>query len=238
MKGDHMNGTRPALPPALEALLVHERVPPPQPELVRARLLARADAVPRDAAPAAPAPRVAPSRSRWPFFAAAAGITIVAGVAAAFQMMGRPPLTQPGGAESPPTTASPPVASPSTEPEPASKIPRALEPASGPVRVSSPSRRASAGGKHDGPLAEIQLLTRARQADVRGDYTDVLAVLAEHERRHPAGRLSEEREVLRVKALVGLGRGSEARSAAVRFRQQFPRSVLLPKVEEILSSLP
>jgi hypothetical protein len=73
---------------------------------------------------------------------------------------------------------------------------------------------------------------------MRGDYTDVLAILAEHERRYPAGRLSEEREVLRVKALVGLGRGGEARRAAASFRLHFPRSVLLRKIDEILASRP
>jgi hypothetical protein len=81
-------------------------------------------------------------------------------------------------------------------------------------------------------------LTRARQSDTRGDYIDVLAVVAEHEHSYPAGRLSEEREVLRVKALVGLGRGDEARHAAAKFRRQFPRSVLLQTIDEMLASLP
>jgi hypothetical protein len=73
---------------------------------------------------------------------------------------------------------------------------------------------------------------------VRGDYPEVLAIVAEHERSHPGGRLSEEREVLRVRALVGLGRRSEARRAAAGFHRQFPQSVLLPKVDEILTSSP
>jgi hypothetical protein len=81
------------------------------------------------------------------------------------------------------------------------------------------------------------LLVRARQADARQEYLSVLSVLAEHERRHPAGRLTEEREVLRVKALVGLGRGGEARKVAARFRRDFPRSVLLRKIEDMLVSL-
>jgi outer membrane protein assembly factor BamD (BamD/ComL family) len=81
-------------------------------------------------------------------------------------------------------------------------------------------------------------LSRARQADARRDYAEVLSVLSEHERTFPAGRLSEEREVLRVKALVGLGRTDQARRTAARFRRQFPKSVLLHKVDEMLASKP
>jgi hypothetical protein len=36
--------------------------------------------------------------------------------------------------------------------------------------------------------------------------------------------------------LVGLGRGSEARLLATRFRHDFPRSVLLPKLDEMLAT--
>jgi hypothetical protein len=93
-------------------------------------------------------------------------------------------------------------------------------------------------GKREGGPAELQLLIRARQSDAQGDYAEVLAVVADHERRYPAGRLSEEREVLRVKALVGLGRASESRQAAAKFRREFPRSVLLQKIEDLLASPP
>ena len=109
----------------------------------------------------------------------------------------------------------------------------------GPPKVSVPSHRTAVAGKHDGgPEEGIDLLIRARQSDALGDYAAVLAIVAEHERRHPAGRLSEEREVLRVKALVGLGRGGEARHAAASFRRQFPRSVLLQTIDEMLASMP
>jgi outer membrane protein assembly factor BamD (BamD/ComL family) len=106
------------------------------------------------------------------------------------------------------------------------------------ARAAGPSRRAVLTGKREAGPAELQLLSRARQSDAQGDYAEVLAVVADHERRYPAGRLSEEREVLRVKALVGLGRASESRQAAARFRRQFPRSVLLQKIDDLLASLP
>jgi outer membrane protein assembly factor BamD (BamD/ComL family) len=85
-------------------------------------------------------------------------------------------------------------------------------------------------------VEELRLLIRARQADARGDFSSVLPVLAEHQRLFPAGRLAEEREVLRVKALVGLGRNDEARQTADNFRRRFPRSVLLHRVEDMLTS--
>jgi hypothetical protein len=48
----------------------------------------------------------------------------------------------------------------------------------------------------------------------------------------------EEREALRVKSLVGLGRRSAARRAAAEFEANFPRSPLLPTVSEMLDSMP
>ncbi|HXJ20208.1 MAG TPA: hypothetical protein VMT03_08245 [Polyangia bacterium] len=231
-----MKGDDPTPPPApwVEALLVHERIPPAQPDLVRARLLARADAAPRDPF-AAPASRGGPARPWQRYAVAAAGITLVAGAAAAFQMM-RPASRLALSAQ--PSGGPPPPASRPSDPDDGPAIaasPRAAEPAGS---APGPRRRSSMADRRELGVGEIELLERARAADLRGAYTDVLAVLAEHEHRHPAGRLSEERDVLRVKALAGLGRGAEARRAAARFRQRYPRSVLLPKIDEILASLP
>jgi hypothetical protein len=107
-----------------------------------------------------------------------------------------------------------------------------------PVETPAPSVRPTAKSQQESGSEEIQLLSRARKADARHDYAEVLSVLSEHERTFPAGRLSEEREVLRVKALVGLGRTDQARRSAARFRRQFPKSVLLHKLDEMLASTP
>jgi hypothetical protein len=48
--------------------------------------------------------------------------------------------------------------------------------------------------------------------------------------------LSEEREALRVKALVGLGRIAEAKRAGAAFRKRFPRSALLGRMDELLGT--
>ena len=79
---------------------------------------------------------------------------------------------------------------------------------------------------------ELALLDRARAALAGGDFSTALVPINEHRRRFPNGRLVEEREALRVKALRGLGREDEARRAAADFRARFPRSVLLPKMTE------
>ncbi|HXU61008.1 MAG TPA: hypothetical protein VN962_04860 [Polyangia bacterium] len=51
---------------------------------------------------------------------------------------------------------------------------------------------------------ESRLLRLARAAMARQDFASALLVLAEHARRFRDGSLAEEREVLRLRALVGL----------------------------------
>jgi predicted ATPase len=84
----------------------------------------------------------------------------------------------------------------------------------------------------------LRLLRQARAAVARRDFTAALVRIAEHTRRFKDGHLEEEREALRVRALSGLGRTQEARRAADAFEASFPRSVLLPAVEQMPGSLP
>jgi hypothetical protein len=241
MRIDNTSRT-PPLPAPIEALLASERVLVPQPEIVRARALARARAAIRtDRETAMPLPRVTSARGRRLVLAAAVSIAFVAGAAAAFQMMRQrvPATNQAAQPVLRPTAGGPPPAAPALAPSvveqtaPARTVGIVVSP-----KPSVTVRRTVAGANGDGGLAELRLLDRARQSDARGDYVSVLAVVAEHERGFPAGRLSEEREVLKLKALVGLGRGNEARHAAARFHRQFPRSVLLAKIDDMLASLP
>jgi hypothetical protein len=223
----------PPLSPAVEVLLAHERAIVPQPEPVRQRALARAREALLPAKVVRYTPRAAWSPVRRLLFGAAAGVSLMAGAAAAYQMLRRPEPPQPAGPEATRAVRPASVAPPSREPAP-QPIP-APEATPGPAPEAS--RRATASGKPDAPPEELRLLVRARRANTRGDYLGVLAIAAEHERRHPTGRLSEEREALRIKALVGLKRGSEARQVAGKFRRQFPRSVLLHKIDDMLASL-
>jgi hypothetical protein len=99
-------------------------------------------------------------------------------------------------------------------------------------------RRSSAADGSDADALELGLLQRARAAVAAGEFSAALQSIAEHQRRFPAGRLREEREALRIKALAGLGRDDEARRAAERFRERFPRSVLSSRIEETVRPKP
>jgi len=77
--------------------------------------------------------------------------------------------------------------------------------------------------------AELALLQRAQAAYADRNFATTLLLVSEHARRFPHGRLAEEREALRVKALNGAGRDEDARQAASAFAARYPRSALLPR---------
>ncbi len=81
---------------------------------------------------------------------------------------------------------------------------------------------------------ELRVLQPAQQAVNRQDYASALGAIAEHQRRFPSGRLAEEREALRVKALLGLGRTAEAERAGVAFGERFPQSALRGRINRML----
>lgn len=232
--------------PTVEALLAEERILEPQPSDLRERLLLRARRA-QHIAPLAEPPSALPRRYGKGTIAAA-GLALVAAVSAALLLSrskaptslsvptSKSPAHAPLSAPSAPMVL-PPVSTASPAPAAATELPDSSSHGSANPEPSVANHRAPQS-KHDALSAELLLLSRARQADARGDFTGVLTTLAEHERSYPAGRLSEEREVLRVKALVALGRIDEARRAGARFARRFPRSVLVPKVNEMLGSPP
>ncbi|HVH42182.1 MAG TPA: hypothetical protein VM925_07550 [Labilithrix sp.] len=87
-------------------------------------------------------------------------------------------------------------------------------------------------------VAERRILDAARTALARGEATNALRSLAEHEKAFPTGALSEEREALFVRCLAEAGRTEEARARADRFRARWPRSLLLPAVEAAAQHAP
>ena len=89
--------------------------------------------------------------------------------------------------------------------------------------------------RRDGALlAEQALLRSARRGIAKRDFVNALRTVRQHEQRYPQGRLSEERELLRVQALALAGRTDEAEKAAARFRSTFPHSLMLPALEYAL----
>jgi len=78
----------------------------------------------------------------------------------------------------------------------------------------------------DSYRAELELLRGAQRAYATKDFDNALRLLGEHAARFANGRLAEEREALRVRALRASGRAEGARAAAHAFAAAFPHSVL------------
>jgi hypothetical protein len=86
----------------------------------------------------------------------------------------------------------------------------------------------------DDLAAERAILDGARQALEREDGDAALSATADHQRRFPGGLLVQEREAMAIRALAMLGRMSEARARAERFRTHYPDSLLLPALESTI----
>jgi len=221
---------RDPLPPELRALIEHERLLPAVPAAQRARALARARAALATREAAMIVPTHVHSGRRWLAAAAAALLASAAVGAAAYEIRAHltPPHVAPA-ARPTPVVAIAPAATP-----PAVAVETQVE-----TQASAPEPPAAAGpSRAQATRAELRLLRAARAAVARRDFAGALAPIGEHARKFKNGRLAEEREALRVKALSGLGRTEEARRAAAAFRARFPRSVLLPAVSRMPASEP
>ncbi len=240
MTVDRVEQFSPTSSPWLEALLTHERTILPQASGMRTRALDRARAL-LQGGQAVPQPRSMWSGWHRTVFGSAAGFGLLTSAAvlhltsapspsgtkaSQFLAMPNTPFT------TPPARVD--VASPATPPggEPESEW------AEGETTTRVPSNEPGAveHETRDRALDELGMLERARRFDARGQFLAVLAIAAEHERIHPAGHLCEERDVLRLRALIALKRGDEARQAVRKFHHDYPRSVLLPTLEEMLAS--
>ena len=101
-----------------------------------------------------------------------------------------------------------------------------------PPAAVKPPRAARTANAQESYAAELRLLHRAQVAYAGEDFSAALMLVAEHARRFPNGRLAEEREALRVRSLAGAGRSEDARRATAAFAARFPRSVLLPRLQQ------
>ena len=83
------------------------------------------------------------------------------------------------------------------------------------------------------PTDEPNLLDAALRAMRGGQSTRALEITAEHRRLHPNGVLAQEREVIAIEALIRLGRDADAHAAADRFRDAYPTSGHLLRVDSL-----
>ena len=217
-----------ALELELEEVLERGRPVPPAPDLVRARLLARARAAFAAAEVNSPLAammviRPAPHRQRIALAAAVTLALATVGAAAALhpRALGFPEVD--------PTVRR----NPEAQPVPASALQPPLEK---PAPASAPGARAArphqAVSPQESYAAELRLLQRAQSEYTSQDFPNALVLVAEHARRYPNGRMAEEREALRVRSLAGAGRGDEARRALTTFGEHFPHSALLPRLRQ------
>ena len=158
--------------------------------------------------------------------AVAAGAVVVAVVLASRSTP--PPPLPPVIDAAPPVASVRPTVAVSSEPTTISvdDLPSASSP---PAAPSAPPPEDPAEQER----AEVALLDRA-QASLSSSPSDTLARCDEHAKRFANGALVQEREVLAIDALIRLGRRSEAEARAERFKQAFPRSAQLRRIEALL----
>jgi hypothetical protein len=109
--------------------------------------------------------------------------------------------------------------------------PAALAPSAAP-----PSSVAAfpAAAPHDDLCAELHMMDAARQALARDDANGALSELDRYTREVPRPQFSVEAMMLRVRALVALGRRDRARAIAERYVAAHPGDVYTAKLEALL----
>ena len=219
-----MKPHHPHADPELNALLEEGKVIERVPDVVRARALSRVHAtlaviaaIPHEPLPFA--------RRRGLTIALAASLALAVGATAvASVILGRAP----GPSNPAPSTfphANRPVSNTARELSPSAPI--VALPSVLPTKSQRSGRLATAQESY---AAELRLLQRAQVAYGAREFSEALALVAEHGRIFPSGRLAEEREALHVRALSGAGRTEEATRVAAAFATRFPRSILLPRL--------
>ena len=83
---------------------------------------------------------------------------------------------------------------------------------------------------------ERALLDLARAAGSQGEPARVFELTERHRAQFARGKLAEEREALAIRALLSLGRTSEARTRAEAFHLAYPNSLLAPAIDSALSA--
>jgi hypothetical protein len=214
-------------PGDIRELLEEERSIPSVPEETKERILARAREALAEESASRPLERRPLPLLRWAVSVAVIGLASAAGGVAAFELCVR---TQVAARPAAVATAS---AAPVDQPGRTTTVGAQTDPA-----LEAPEPAPSAVARQAGRRAdeEVWLLDRARTALEREDFAGAMGPIAEHARRFKHGRLAEEREALRVKALSSLGLRDEVRRAAEAFEARFPRSPLVPVVDRLASS--
>jgi hypothetical protein len=135
---------------------------------------------------------------------------------------------------------SPPAPMLSTAPS-ATPLPEADDSIEASTAPPAPAPRSTAqrrGPRTTDLAQERVLLDAARRSWTEGDATGCLTKLDDHARTFARGQLVEEREALRINALVATGQYDTAREEAAAFSRNHPKSFLAPSVAAALEAIP
>lgn len=211
----------------MDVLLDRNRSLPKISDSVRARVLARARATSALDDPELEHTRAMPIvRRRGLAMALAAVVACGVGAAGAGVLLRNRPVAAPPTAAPPAAPTSSAIVDQASCAAPVAPPP-AQTAAPQPSVAPTPQRAERALSAQESYAAELALLQGAQAAYSDRSFATALHLVAEHARRFPNGRLAEEREALRVKALSGAGRQKDADKAASAFSERFPRSALL-----------
>jgi len=118
-------------------------------------------------------------------------------------------------------------------PPPAAKPIRAAARAVAVQPVPAEKKVAMEGAGDGHPdIVEDALVQRVGSSLREGKPAEAMAIMEDLQRRYPEGRLGQEREALIVQMLAAMGRREEASARLARFRELYPKSLLLPMLEQ------
>ena len=222
----------------IESLFEAEQVIVPAPDEIRRRAIRRAQAAVLHGIPTRGALEGWTSRGPLIGKVAAAVVVLVGLTAVGYELGSRRSRENPEALVPKVATVPEPIPEPDSA-EVAPVIESFSEPMTAPPRRPTKpravtARAATPGG--DAYALELRLLRPAQLAIGRLSFANALALVDEHQRRFPSGHMAEEREALRVKALLGLNLRPEARKAAADFRARFPNSALLARIQALLGT--
>ncbi len=116
---------------------------------------------------------------------------------------------------------------PVVEASPEAPVVEAAEPVREPPKRPPPAPKVVEPSE-DALMAEALALARSGNAAAALTKAEQLAA------RYPSGMMVQEREVIAIEALMNLGRVAEARARATTFRQQWPTSAHITKVDALV----
>lgn len=99
----------------------------------------------------------------------------------------------------------------------------------------APSSARTASSSAAGPAPSELTLLKEAQGALANEPARSLDIVAKHERTFPKAEFSEEREVIRIDALMRLGRVEEAHARADGFNARFPASAHRARVRALLA---